>query len=161
DDDRIAAEDRRAVGEHERKDDRPRHRRRNPDDRAVRKIAAGDRREGADQHLALERKVEHADPPAQDAGERGEQDRRDRLHRRLEEKRREEAAHRKRRPTPCRIARKRITIACRTSASTRGTEVSRCMAKPPVCSAAKKRPATMAPTGSPPTRSAAISPDQV
>ena len=106
-------------------------------------IAAGYRREGADQHLALEREVEHADPPAQHAGERGEQDRRDRLHRRLEEKRGEETDHWTRRPTPCRIARNKMTIACRTSDSTRGTEVSRCMAKPPVWSAAKKKPATI------------------
>ncbi len=54
-----------------------------------------------------------------------------------------------RRPSPRRMARKRITIACRTSVSTRGTDVSRCIAKPPVWSAAKNRAATIAPTGSP------------
>ena len=149
DDDRIAAEDRRAIGEDQRKDGRRGHRRGDAAERAVTEIAADDRSEGADQHLALEREIEHANPSAQDARKRGEKDRRDRLSRGLEQKRRKKALDHIRRPSPRRMARKRITIACKTSVSTRGTEVSRCMAKPPVCSAAKKRAATIAPTGSP------------
>ena len=54
-----------------------------------------------------------------------------------------------------------MMIDCSTMVSTRGIAVSRCMAKPPVCSAAKKVPAAMAPSGSPLARSAAIRPDQV
>ena len=42
-----------------------------------------------------------------------------------------------------------MTIDCSTKVSTRGTEVSRCIAKPPVCNAAKNKPAAIAPTGSP------------
>ena len=84
-----------------------------------------------------------------------------RMHRRLHEEGRQEIAHDDRFPNPCRIARNRMTIDCSTSVSTRGTEVSRCIAKPPVCNAAKNSPAAIAPIGSPPASSAAIKPDQV
>ena len=42
-------------------------------------VAAGNRREGADEHLALKREIEHASPSAKDPRKRGEKDRRDRL----------------------------------------------------------------------------------
>ena len=56
-------------------------------------IAANNRREGADEHLALERQIEHADPSAKNTRERREKDRRDRLRRGLEQKRGKEALH--------------------------------------------------------------------
>src|SRR5579863_521682 len=161
DDDGIAAEHRRAIGEDEREDDRRDDRDRDAAQRAAEEIAADDRAEGADQKLALHRHVEDADAAAEHAGKGGEQDRGHRLDGGIDQGRSDDADHGERRPAPWRMARNRMMIACTAMVRTRGMAVSRCMAKPPFWRMAKKRPAPMAPSGSPPASRAAIRPDQV
>src|SRR6185437_7447191 len=139
DDDGIAAEHRRAIGEDKREDDR-----------------RDDRDRGADQKLALHRHVEDADAAAEHAGKGGEQDRGHRLDSGIDQGRSDEAHHGERGPAPWRMARNRMMMACTAMVRTRGMAVSRCMAKPPFWRMAKKRPAPMAPSGSPPASRAAI-----
>src|SRR5277367_3857402 len=118
-------------------------------------MAAGNRREGTDEHLPLEGDVEQADAFRQGASQGGEENRRDPQDCLIEEGRIEKGERHERFQMAPRIARNRMTTDSSTMVSTRGISTERSMANPPVCRAANRTAVTTEPAGSPPASSAA------